>query len=109
MANLQKVVKLTKAQYDTLASGGTVGSLTGLDDNFLYLVKDDSAPIIDITNGITAAEKAQVEANPGALLQYVYDGSRYIFVPNYDGGENLPTYYSSFAADEPHAYWINVD
>lgn len=40
MANLQKIVKVTQAQYDTLASGGTVGSYTGLDDNYVYLIED---------------------------------------------------------------------
>ena len=40
MANLQKVIKLTQAQYDTLAAGGTVGSYTGLNDNYIYLVVD---------------------------------------------------------------------
>ena len=40
MANLQKVIKVTQAQYDTLAAGGTVGSYTGLNDNYIYLVKD---------------------------------------------------------------------
>ena len=40
MANLQKIVKVTQAQYDVLASGGTVGSYTGLDDNYIYLIED---------------------------------------------------------------------
>ena len=40
MANLQKVIKVTQAQYDTLAAGGTVGSYTGLNDNYIYLVRD---------------------------------------------------------------------
>ena len=42
MADLQKIVKVTQAQYDTLAGGGTVGSYTGLDDNYIYLVEDNS-------------------------------------------------------------------
>lgn len=36
---LKKIVKLTQAQYDTLASGGTVGDYTGLDDDFLYVIQ----------------------------------------------------------------------
>lgn len=40
MANLQKVVKLTQAQYDILAAGGTVGSYTGLNANYIYLVQE---------------------------------------------------------------------
>lgn len=43
MANLQKVIKVTQEQYDILASGGTVGGYTGLNENYIYLVqKDDS-------------------------------------------------------------------
>ena len=45
MANLEKVVKVTQAQYDTLASGGTVGSYTGLNDNYVYLVEDSNTYI----------------------------------------------------------------
>ena len=89
MANLQKVIKVTKAQYDILAAGGTVGSYTGLDDNYIYLVRDDSAPIIDITRGITAAHKAIVEADPSTMIQI----GEYIYIPHYrylpDG--ELPT------------------
>lgn len=42
MPNLKKIVKTTQAQYDTLEGGGTVGSHTGLNTNFLYLVEDDN-------------------------------------------------------------------
>ena len=42
MADLQKVVKLTSSQYSTLAGGGTVGSYTGLDSSYLYLVEDST-------------------------------------------------------------------
>ena len=37
--NLEKVIKLTQAQYDILAAGGTVGSYTGLDDSYIYLIE----------------------------------------------------------------------
>lgn len=39
--NLQKVIKLTQSQYNTLANGGTVGDFTGLNDNYLYLIQED--------------------------------------------------------------------
>ena len=42
MADLQKVIKLTSSQYSTLASGGTVGSYTGLDSSYLYLISDST-------------------------------------------------------------------
>ena len=102
MANLQKVIKVTKAQYDILAAGGTVGDYTGLDDNYIYLVRDDSAPIIDITDGITAAHRTAVEENPATLIQY----NDYIYVPNYrnNSSDTIPNYYSCFAGDEYSEY-----
>ena len=39
MATLDKIVKVTQAQYDTLAAGGTVGGYTGLDSNYIYLIQ----------------------------------------------------------------------
>lgn len=44
--NLEKVIKVTKSQYATLAAGGTVGSYTGLSDEYLYLV-DDNTEYVD--------------------------------------------------------------
>lgn len=40
MSYLEKVVTLTKSQYNTLAGGGTVGTQTGLDDDYIYLTTD---------------------------------------------------------------------
>ena len=45
MDDLERIIKLTPAQYATLASGGTVGSYTGLDPNYIYLVEDDNTYI----------------------------------------------------------------
>lgn len=42
MPNLQKVIKVTQSQYNTLESGGTVGEYTGLDSHYMYLVVDDN-------------------------------------------------------------------
>lgn len=42
MPNLQKVVKVTQAQYNTLKNGGTVGSYTGINPQYIYLVEEDS-------------------------------------------------------------------
>lgn len=56
MPNLQKTIKLTKAQYDTLAGGGTVGNYTGLDPTFLYLVEEglDTTPTSGSSNPVTS-------------------------------------------------------
>ena len=43
MATLQKIVKLTQSQYNTLKNGGTVKGETGLNDEWLYLVPDSSS------------------------------------------------------------------
>lgn len=41
MDALQKIVKVTQQQYDTLKNGGTVGGYTGLNSNYIYLVQED--------------------------------------------------------------------
>ena len=57
MAELQKIIKLTAAQYATLAGGGsvTVGDITigpGLDDNYMYLVPSSAVTDVQV-NGTT--------------------------------------------------------
>ena len=65
MANLKKVLKLTQSQYDILASGGTVGSYTGLDDRYLYLVEDTNTYITSeggvITGSLTIEGNLELE------------------------------------------------
>lgn len=74
MANLQKIIKVTQAQYDTLASGGTVGDYTGLDPNYIYLVQEEDYSIIDIRNGVTATHKKIVQENHATLLRFDGEG-----------------------------------
>ena len=50
MSQLEKIVKLTKAQYETLSTSGTVGSLTGLNNNYLYFVTDETVSSSDLGN-----------------------------------------------------------
>lgn len=47
---LEKIIKVTQAQYDTLASGGTVGEYTGLSPSYLYLILNDNE-VTNIING----------------------------------------------------------
>ena len=68
MANLEKIVKLTQSQYDTLKNGGTVKGETGLNDEWLYLVPNDS-------NGGGWEYVADIVA---------YDGSFDTWVPTFD-------------------------
>lgn len=50
---LAKVIYLTKAQYQTLAGGGTItnsggSSLTGINENYLYFLTDETISIDDL-------------------------------------------------------------
>ena len=49
MANLQKVVKVTKAQYNILASGGTVGGYTGLSNDYMNKFTADDGVMPNVT------------------------------------------------------------
>lgn len=61
MAQLKDVVKVTKAQYDRLLSGETIGGHT-YDVNALYLVEDDGSNI-DLTGYATEAWVSEQIAN----------------------------------------------
>ena len=47
MAELKQIIKLTQEQYDTLASGGTIGEYTGLSPNYIYLVPDNKELVLE--------------------------------------------------------------
>lgn len=49
MAQLEKFIKVTQEQYNTLQAGGTVGSHTGINPNFIYLVENNGGS--DNSNG----------------------------------------------------------
>lgn len=82
MANLEKIVKVTQEQYDILASGGTVGEYTGLDENYIYLIKEDKdwaypAPFLfdsegEIVPKITSDEY-EILYNNDIIYVYQYD------------------------------------
>lgn len=79
MADLQKVIKLTQAQYDTLAAGGTVGSYTGLNDNYIYLVEDNSQylPLISINSTTTVNDlptSCKIQGIDGGYFCYKVPG-----------------------------------
>ena len=68
--NLQKIIKLTSTQYDLLSNGGSIThqgiTYTGLNDNYLYLIQEDS-PDIPV---ITSADKGKylyTNSSTGAL------------------------------------------
>lgn len=49
---LQKIIYLTKAQYNTLQGGGTVGSQTGLNNNYLYCTTDEKIGTTDLATDL---------------------------------------------------------
>ena len=49
MAQLQKIIKVTQEQYNTLQSGGTVGDYTGIDPSFIYLVEDTGSDSLTVS------------------------------------------------------------
>lgn len=70
MANLEKVVKLTQTQYNTLKNGGTVQGETGLNDAWLYLVPDNGFGwqyIGDMDLSYNGMDAANVEISDGGL------------------------------------------
>jgi len=75
MANLQKIIKVTQAQYNTLASGGTVGDYTGLDENYLYLVKDEG--IESLITRVTYSQLKSLRDNKQLLPGMRYQITNY--------------------------------
>jgi hypothetical protein len=43
MAQIEKFIKVTQEQYNTLQAGGTVGSHTGINPNFIYFVENNGS------------------------------------------------------------------
>jgi len=78
MANptLQKIIKLTQAQYNTLDAGGTVGGYTGLNDNYLYLIQSDDTPVLlwQNTNPSSAFAAQTITISNSAAYQYLVIG-----------------------------------
>lgn len=65
MAQLQKIIKVTQEQYNTLKNGGTVGSYKGIDSSFIYLVEEDENVIklngVEISSYYTEEQGQTVE------------------------------------------------
>lgn len=64
---LQKIIKLTQAQYNILANGGTIGDYTGLNDNYLYLIQDDTNYVV-ANSPITAGTKCKITYDSKGLV-----------------------------------------
>ena len=74
MANLQKIIYLSAAEYQTLLDEGSItknGRTITYNDNDLYITPDTGV----LSHKLTF----------GAGQQYVFDGSEDVTVPVYDG------------------------
>ena len=92
--NLQKIIKLTQAQYDTLSSGGTVGDYTGLNDNYLYLIQD-SAEYLPIYKGnISSLTLADLAADGITSCVIFYSSKAYLCSLQVVTLPRLPTSYT---------------
>ena len=60
MADLEKIIKVTQAQYDILASGGKVGDYVGLQDNYIYMIEDTNEYI---TKSLTTTKGDMIYAS----------------------------------------------
>lgn len=68
--NLQKIIKLTSTQYDLLSNGGSIThqgiTYTGLNDNYLYLIQEDS-PDIPIVSSSDMNKYLHTNSSTGVL------------------------------------------
>lgn len=71
MAQLEKIIKVTQEQYNTLQEGGTVGSYTGIDPNFIYLVEGSS------DGGTTVTPNPETSGSETVLTSLGIDGTNY--------------------------------
>lgn len=83
MDTLQKIVKVTQQQYDTLKNGGTVGGYTGLNSNYIYLVVDENE-YLPLSGGIMKGSLTIEQGNAINVSQY-NDASGVSLMNNGDG------------------------
>lgn len=94
MAQLEKIIKVTQEQYNTLQEGGTVGSYTGIDPNFIYLVEGSS------DGGTTVTPNPETSGSETVLTSLGINGTNYR-MPEITVDETYVTdALSDFMADE---------
>lgn len=93
MAQLEKIIKVTQEQYDTLQEGGTVGSYTGIDPSFIYLVEGSDG-------GTTVTPNPEISGSETVLTSLGINGTNYR-MPEITVDETYVTdALSDFMADE---------
>ena len=69
--NLQKIIKLTASQYETLSNGGSITyqgvTYTGLNDNYLYLIQEDG--ITRLTYSALKTLRNNSKLTPGSFYR----------------------------------------
>ena len=111
MPNLQKVIKVTQAQYDILAGGGTVGDYTGLNANYIYLIVDENEYITNYGGTIDSGNltigggyQLNVMSADGVRVYSSNDTTVASFCADYYGGKiisnNTNHYMPLFANDD---------
>lgn len=86
---LQRIIKLSQADYETLANGGSVThnglTLTGIDPKYIYITDETDMSSIsglqEALSNVTLPHKLTF----GAGEAYVFDGSADVTVPVYTG------------------------
>lgn len=73
MAQLEKFIKVTQEQYNTLQAGGTVGSHTGINPNFIYLVENNG----DSEGGTVVEANPTLSGSEVDLTSIAIDGTNY--------------------------------
>jgi hypothetical protein len=87
MSQLEKIIKVTQDQYNTLKQGGTVGAYTGIDPNYIYLVEDDTNYLSEIT--AAAGPNIASVGTPSVTAQTTNDKTTFTF--NYLKGKTGAT------------------
>lgn len=76
MAQLQKIIKVTQEQYDTLKAGGTVGSYVGINPDFVYLVEERGEPVHSVKTEHSVANLVKTYFNVSGGINDNSDTSR---------------------------------
>lgn len=82
MADLEKIIKVTQAQYDILASGGKVGDYVGLQDSYIYMIEDTNEYI---TKSLTSTKGDMIYASAANTPARLGIGSTGQFLSIADG------------------------
>ena len=84
MAQLEKFIKVTQEQYNTLQAGGTVGSHTGINPNFIYLVENNGDSEGGTVVEANPTDEATEQLNTLKVGDTTYSVSNTLAIPAFD-------------------------